>query len=179
LLEDELRHETARYRTDAEVRARAAVVHERRKALWTRVFRECPETLFVVSAGNSNEDVVEYDVVPASITGVNNLLVVGAVDRYGDWAVFTNSNPERVRVFDLGVEVDSVIPNGERVPLSGTSMASPNVANLAAKMLSVHPRLTPAQLISIIVDTGTPIAAPFNGRIAHEERAIARARRGR
>ncbi|MFO0561557.1 MAG: S8 family serine peptidase [Polyangiales bacterium] len=178
-VEDELRHETSRYRTDAEVRARAAVIHGRRKALWTRVFRECPETLFVVAAGNSNEDVVEYDVVSASITGANNLLVVGAVDRFGEWAVFTNSNPERVRVFDHGVEVDSVIPNGEHVPLSGTSMASPNVANLAAKMLSVNPRLTPAQVISFIYDTGAAIAAPFNGRIAHEERAIARARRGR
>lgn len=178
-VEDELRHETGRYRTDAEVRARAAVVHGRRKALWTRVFRECPDTLFVVAAGNSNEDVVEYDVVSASITGANNLLVVGAVDRFGEWAVFTNSNPERVRIFDHGVEVDSVIPNGEHVPLSGTSMASPNVANLAAKMLSVNSRLTPAQVISFIYDTGAPIAAPFNGRVAHEERAIARARRGR
>jgi subtilisin family serine protease len=178
-VEDELRHETDRYRTDAEVRARAAIVHGRRKALWTRVFRECPETLFVVAAGNSNQDVVEYDVVSASIRDANNLLVVGAVDRFGEWAVFTNSNPERVRVFDHGVEVDSVIPNGERVPLSGTSMASPNVANLAAKMLSVNPRLTPAQVMTFIHETGAAIAAPFNGRIAHEERAIARARRGR
>lgn len=178
-VEDELRHETDRYHSDDEVRARAAVVHNRRKALWTRVFAACPETLFVVAAGNSNEDVVEYDVVSASINNAPNLLVVGAVDRFGDWALFTNSNPERVRVFDHGVEVDSVIPNGERVPLSGTSMASPNVANLAAKMLSVNARLTPAQVISFIHETGAPIAAPFNGRIAHEERAIARARRGR
>ncbi|MBL8685430.1 MAG: S8 family serine peptidase [Myxococcales bacterium] len=178
-LEDELRHETDRYRTDAEVRARALAVQARRKALWSRVFRECPNTLFVLAAGNSNQDVIEYDVVAASVTDANNLLVVGAVDRYGDWALFTNSNPERVRVFDHGVEVDSVIPSGERVPLSGTSMASPNVANLAAKMLAVNPRLTPQQLITFIHDTGAPIAAPFNGRIAHEERAIARARRGR
>ncbi len=178
-LEDELRHETDRYRTAAEVRARALAVQARRKALWSRVFRECPQTLFVIAAGNSNQDVVEYDVVAASVTDANNLLVVGAVDRFGDWALFTNSNPERVRVFDHGVEVDSVIPSGERVPLSGTSMASPNVANLAAKMLAVNARLTPQQLISFIYDTGAPIAAPFNGRIAHEERAIARARRGR
>ncbi len=178
-LEDELRHETERYRTDEEVRARAAVVHARRRANWLRVFRECPRALFVVAAGNSNQDVVEYGEVPAAITEATNLLVVGAVDRFGDWALFTNSNPERVRVFDHGVEVDSVIPNGERVPLSGTSMASPNVANLAAKMLSVNPRLTPAQLMTMIEETGDAIAAPFNGRIANEARAIARARRGR
>jgi hypothetical protein len=178
-LEDELRHETDRYRTDAEVRARARVVHGRRKALWTRVFRECPETLFVVAAGNNNQDVVEYDVVAASITEASNLLVVGAVDRFGEWALFTNSNPERVRVFDHGVEVESLIPSGERVALSGTSMASPNVANLAAKMLAVNPRLRPQEIITMIYETGEPIAPPFNGRIAHEARALARARRGR
>jgi subtilisin family serine protease len=74
------------------------------------------------------------------------------------------------------VEVPSVIPNGETVPLSGTSMASPNVANLAAKMIAVNPDLTPAQVITIIRETGEPIAEPFYGRIAHEERAVSRAR---
>jgi subtilisin family serine protease len=69
-----------------------------------------------------------------------------------------------------------VIPNGERVPLSGTSMASPNVANLAAKMYALDPALTPARAIEIIVETGAPIAAPFTGRIAHEEHALARVR---
>ncbi|MDP3277032.1 MAG: S8 family serine peptidase [Deltaproteobacteria bacterium] len=178
-IEEQLRHETQRYQTDEQVRARAVVIHERRRATWTKVISECPETLFVVAAGNSNQDVVEYDVIPASLPNLANLLVVGAVDRYGDWAVFTNSNMQRVRVFDLGVEVDSVIPNGERTPLSGTSMASPNVANLAAKMLSVNPRLRPAQVVSIIESTGDPIASPFVGRIANEARAIVHARRGR
>jgi subtilisin family serine protease len=69
-----------------------------------------------------------------------------------------------------------VIPNGETVPLSGTSMASPNVANLASKMISVNPELAPADVIAIIGETGEPIEAPFYGRIAHEERAIAQAR---
>jgi subtilisin family serine protease len=82
-------------------------------------------------------------------------------------------------VFDHGVEVDSVIPNGARVPLSGTSMASPNVANLATKMIALDPSLTPERVIRIIEETGEPIAAPFGGRIAHEERAIARVRRER
>jgi hypothetical protein len=75
------------------------------------VFEQCPQTLFVVAAGNSNQDVVEYGEVPASNTAPN-LLVVGAVDRFGHWAPFTNSNQERVRVFDHGVEVDSVVPDG-------------------------------------------------------------------
>ena len=155
-LEAELRHEADTYPDEAAVRARAEVVHAQRTANWRWVMEACPDTLFVVSAGNSNRDVVEYEDVPSSFS-LPNLLVVGAVDAQGNWATFTNSNPERVRIFDHGVAVPSLIPNGDTVPLSGTSMASPNVANLAAKLLAVNPELTPTQLIEIIVDTGTPI----------------------
>ncbi len=172
-LEDELRHETTRYHNDEEVHARALAVQARRRANWLRAFTSAPQTLFVVAAGNSNQDIVEYGEIPGAITEATNLLVVGAVDRFGDWALFTNSNPGRVRVFDHGVEVDSVIPNGQRVPLSGTSMASPNVANLAAKLFATSPALTPQRVIEIIEQSGDPIAAPFNGRIANEARAIA------
>lgn len=174
-LEAELRFESDTYPTEEAVRARAEAVHAQRAANWRWVMEASPNTLFVVSAGNSNRDVVEYEDVPCSFS-LPNLLVVGAVDAQGNWATFTNSNPERVRIFDHGVAVPSLIPNGDTVPLSGTSMASPNVANLAAKLLAVNPELTPAQLIEIIIDTGTPIPSPFYGRIAHEGDAIARAR---
>ena len=178
-VEDSLRHERSRYHSEDEVRARARVVQERRRANWQRVFTACPDTLFVVAAGNSNLDVVEYGEVPAANVGNANLLVVGAVDRFGHWATFTNSNPERVQVFDHGVEVDSLIPNGDHVPLSGTSMASPNVANLAGKLLALDPTLTPARLVTVIRETGRPIAAPFNGHITDEAAAVARVRRER
>jgi Subtilase family len=177
-VEAELRHERETYRDDDAVRARAAVVQQRRRANWAAVFAACPATLFVVAAGNSNQDVNEYGEVPAALDAPN-LLVVGAVDRHGNWATFTNSNPERVRVFDHGVEVDSLIPNGTRVPLSGTSMASPNVANLAGKLLALDPSLTPQRVITVIHETGDRIAAPFNGVIANETTAAARVRRER
>ncbi len=177
-VEAELRHERETYRDDDAVRARAAVVQQRRRANWAAVFAACPNTLFVVAAGNSNQDVNEYGEVPAALDAPN-LLVVGAVDRHGNWATFTNSNPERVRIFDHGVEVDSLIPNGTRVPLSGTSMASPNVANLAGKLLALDPSLTPQRVITVIHETGDRIAAPFNGVIANETTAVARVRRER
>ncbi|MCB9595609.1 MAG: S8 family serine peptidase [Sandaracinaceae bacterium] len=177
-VEDQLRHESATYATDEAVRARAEVVHQHRTETWRQVIAACPEALFVVAAGNSNRDIVEYADVPAALR-LPNLLTVGAVDRFGEWATFTNSNPEVVQVFDWGVEVPSLIPNGQTVPLSGTSMASPNVANLATKILAVAPTLGPAEVITIIRETGEPIPAPFYGRIAHEERALARARAAR
>lgn len=177
-VEGELGHESSLYTSDAQVRRRAELIHAHRAASWRRVFEACPDTLFVVAAGNSNRDVVEYGDVPASLD-LPNVLVVGAVDRFGNWATFTNSSPDRVRLFDFGVEVDSVIPNGEHVPLSGTSMASPNAANLAAKILSVSPALAPPQVISLMLETGAAIPAPFGGVIADERAALTRARRER
>jgi Subtilase family len=177
-LEAELRHERDRYHNDDEVRARARAVQARRKEAWRHTFELCPDTLFVVAAGNSNQDVTEYDSIPASIDAPN-VLAIGAVDRFGNWAPFTNSNPERVRVFDHGVEVDSVIPSGEHVPLSGTSMASPGVACLAGKLFALDASLTPQRVATLIAETGDAIAAPFTGRIANETRAIERVRRER
>ncbi len=166
-----LRHQSDLYPNEEAVQSRADEVHAHRAATWRMVFEACPQTLFVIAAGNSNRDVIEYNTVPASFEYAN-VITVGAVDAYGEWATFTNSNPERVRIFDFGVGVPSLVPSGETLPLSGTSMASPNVANLAAKMLSVNPSLTPAQVSSIIEETGDVIEPPFAGRIANEERAI-------
>ncbi len=45
-----------------------------------------------------------------------------------------------------GFEVDSVLPGGARVKFSGTSMASPQVANAAAKFFALNPQLTVAQV---------------------------------
>jgi hypothetical protein len=177
-VEDQLRYEQDRYRDDAAVRARAAEVHAARRAAWAYLFEHCPDTLFVVAAGNANRDVAEYEEWPAAMS-YPNLVVVGAVDRYGSWATFTNSNPERVRLFDHGVEVEAPVPSGERTPLSGTSMASPNVANIAGKLFSLDPDLTPARAVTILEETADPIAAPFGGRIPHEQRAVARVRRER
>jgi subtilisin family serine protease len=73
-----------------------------------------------------------------------------------------------------GFQVESVIPGGERVPQSGTSMASPQVANLAAKMLAVNPALGPQELIAMIRGTAERSA---DGRrvLIHPKRAVAAA----
>jgi subtilisin family serine protease len=77
---------------------------------------------------------------------------VGAVDRAGDEAPFTSYGPT-VKVHADGYQVDSVIPGGTHLALSGTSMAAPEVTNLAAKLIAVKPSLDPAAVIKLIVET--------------------------
>ena len=116
-----------------------------------RGFASAPEVLWITAAGNSNQDASFAEDAPADLV-LPNLLTVGAVDRAGDEAEFTSYGPT-VKVHANGYQVESYLPGGQRVALSGTSMAAPQVANLAGKLLSVNPKLTPPQVIQIIVST--------------------------
>jgi subtilisin family serine protease len=128
------------------------------------------EILFVAAGGNSNDDASFTESIPAAISAPN-LLSVGAVDKAGEEASFTSYGPTIV-VHANGYQVDSVIPGGEKLAASGTSMAAPQVTNLAAKLLAVNPKLTPVQLIAIIRDTADKTA---DGRrtLIHPAKALA------
>ena len=89
--------------------------------------------------------------IPSSIA-LPNLITVGAVDKSGDEAPFTSYGPT-VAVHANGYQVESVIPGGEKLAESGTSMSSPQVTNLAAKILAVNPALKPNDVIAIIKTT--------------------------
>jgi subtilisin family serine protease len=116
-----------------------------------RGFASAPEVLWITAAGNSNQDASFAEDAPADLV-LPNLLTVGAVDRAGDEADFTSYGPT-VKVHANGYQVESYLPGGQRVALSGTSMAAPQVANLAGKLLAANPKLTPPQVIQIIVST--------------------------
>ena len=117
----------------------------------TDAMASAPGILFVTAAGNSNENASFVEDIPAGLV-LPNLLTVGAVDKAGDEAPFTSYGPT-VKVDANGYQVESRLPGGEKVALSGTSMASPQVANLAAKILAVNSTLTPPEVIDIIVKT--------------------------
>jgi subtilisin family serine protease len=112
-------------------------------------FLAAPDILFVASAGNEDSDNRFSAFAPASLD-LPNLITAAAVDRAGDEAAFTSYG--KVEVYANGYEVESWLPGGERMPLSGTSMAAPQVANLAAKLLAVYPHLTVAQLRQAIIE---------------------------
>ena len=116
-----------------------------------KAFTSAPDIVFVAGAGNANSNASFEEFVPSSLR-LPNLLTVGAVDLAGDEASFTSYGPT-VAVHANGYEVESYVPGGERMKLSGTSMASPNAANLAAKILAVNPKLKPEKVIAIIKST--------------------------
>ena len=79
-----------------------------------------------------------------------NLITAGAVDQSGTETGFSTFG-KTVAVHANGFEVTSLAPGGEKLKLSGTSMASPQVANLAAKLFAMKPELTVAQVKELIV----------------------------
>jgi len=150
----------------------ARVYYENEKQGMIQAFASAPEILFVAAAGNSASDASFGEFIPSSIV-LPNLLTVGAVDKAGDEAPFTSYGPTVV-VHANGYQVESYLPGGARVALSGTSMASPNVANLAAKLLAAKPSLKPEEVIAIIRDTADKSA---DGRrtLINPAKAMARA----
>jgi subtilisin family serine protease len=100
-----------------------------------------------------------------------NLIAVGAVNQAGDETSFT-SYGDTVVADANGYNVESYLPGGTKVKLSGTSMASPGVVNLAAKLFAVDPALTPEQAIRLIRD-GASASDDGRRHLIDEKRSLA------
>ncbi|QWP78846.1 S8 family serine peptidase [Lysobacter sp. K5869] len=114
--------------------------------------------IVVVAAGNGNNDVSEN--VPA---GCNNVVAVAATDKNGAKSSFSAWGA-KIDVAAPGGDgffnqVLSTVANNGYGSLSGTSMASPHVAGVAALVRSVAPSKTPAQVEAILKSTARPISA--------------------
>ncbi len=111
-------------------------------------FKSAPHVLFVAAAMNNDSDNAFDQSLPSSLEA-SNLVTVGAVDQAGGRTGFTSTG-KNVRIYASGYNVESVVPGGAHVQESGTSMAAPQVSNLAAKLIAIRPDLTPAQTIALI-----------------------------
>jgi hypothetical protein len=127
-------------------------------AIWKQAIIEAmqaaPDTLFVTAAGNSDSDAGFREDVPASLE-LPNLITVGATNQAGDATSFT-SYGKTVVVYASGYHVESFIPGGKKVKLSGTSMAAPQVTNLAAKLFATDPSLTAEKARELIISGSSP-----------------------
>ena len=133
-------------------------------------FRGAPDVLFVAAAMNNDADAGFDETIPSSLE-LPNLITVGAVDQAGGRTSFTSTG-KTVRVYASGYNVESVVPGGAHVQESGTSMAAPQVTNLAAKLIAIDPSLTPAQTIALITDSSDPGDEP-GIRLINPKQAVA------
>jgi subtilisin family serine protease len=132
--------------------------------------KNAPEILFVAAAGNSDNDNEFSEMIPSGLN-VPNMVTVGAIDSSGKPTDFTTFG-KNVVLYANGFEVDSYVPGGERMKFSGTSMASPNVANLAGKIVALNPKLSPTEIVEAMKRTGDPLEG-YEGRIiVNPKRAV-------
>lgn len=130
-----------------------------------------PDVLFVGAAGNAGSSMKTAN--PATLFSLPNFLLVGAVDRKGAATDWTNTGPE-ITLFANGERVPARLPGGKLSYPSGTSMATPLVANAAIKVLAMNPRMTGAELRALLERTATPNAT--GQALLHPAKAVEAAR---
>lgn len=118
--------------------------------------------LFVAAAGNDGSNNDGTPTYPASFD-VPNVLTVAAVDNRGGMASFSNYGKKTVHVGAPGVNIYSST-GGSYESMSGTSMATPHVAGVAALVWSHEPQMTGLELKQRLIQTSRPLAS-LKGRI--------------
>lgn len=122
------------------------------------------DVVFVHAAGNSSENIdVEPNFPDDNVDFVeisNTYIRVGSLtSSYGSKMVssFSNYGKRNVDIFAPGSAIYSAYPENEYKSISGTSMAAPAVAGLAALIRSYYPKLSAAQVKQVILDSGLPL----------------------
>tara|TARA_B100001175_G_scaffold317373_1_gene334025 strand:- start:7882 stop:9474 length:1593 start_codon:yes stop_codon:yes gene_type:complete len=136
------------------------------------------DVLIVNAAGNSGANIdpgKKKTYVTDEVEGkeiVSNFITIGAVGSSYDKtqvASFSNFGSFNVDVFAPGEEIFSTVPHGKYEYYSGTSMAAPNAAGVAAVVRSFFPKLKAYQVKKILMNSGLPlypsIERPDNGEL--------------
>lgn len=130
-------------------------------------YAEKKGVLLINAAGNDGVDVdsLPHYPTPFYIKGNKkfpNMITVGASGATATALIapFSNYGNQTVDVFAPGVGIYSTIPDNKYKPLSGTSMATPVVAGIAALIKSYYPQLSAKRIKFIIEQSVTKIDFP-------------------
>ncbi len=137
------------------------------------------DVLFVAAAGNDGRDNDTRPVYPAAMR-VPNILTVASTNNADRRSFFSNYGAETVHVGAPGSNVMSAVPGNKYMKNSGTSMACPHVAGLAALILSERPELSALDVKQIIMDSVDPLPSlqgiTVTGGLINVQAALERAR---
>jgi subtilisin family serine protease len=122
--------------------------------------------LVVAAAGNAARDIDVQPAYPAAIPAPNLVSVAATTPTDGrDIASFSNYGQLTVQLAAPGDAILSTSNTGDYVEESGTSMAAPMVAGVAALMAGANPRLGVADLRALLLQNAIrsriPVAAGY------------------
>lgn len=109
----------------------------------------------VLVAASGNDDTIE----PGYPAAYPEVLAVAATNAYQQRASFSNYG-DYIDVAAPGEHIASTYPDNEYAAMSGTSMASPHVAALAAMIRSANPLLTNGEVMEIIKQSALDLGSP-------------------
>ena len=104
----------------------------------------------VVAAGNDNDNACSY-----SPAGAPSAITVGSTTSSDERSSFSNYG-SCLDIYAPGSNITSTRNNGGTQTMSGTSMASPHVAGIAALYLADNPNASVSQVTQAVTDAATP-----------------------
>jgi subtilisin family serine protease len=114
--------------------------------------------LFVAAAGNSSTNNDRRQHYPSGYQ-LPNVLSVAALTRHDALASFSNYGPKTVHVAAPGAAILSTWPGNQYEEHSGTSMATPNVAGVAALVVAAEPNISMKDLRARLLASVDPLPA--------------------